>query len=262
MTGPALELRDVQWICRGRVLLADINLTLEAGTSCAILGPNGAGKSALLALISGYLWPTRGRVTLQGESLGAVPVGQVRRGLGLVEPSRCPAFPARLNTREVVATGIFGTLMLPLGTPVSRTQWQTVEQELERFGISALARRRFTTLSSGEKMKALLARALVGEATILLLDEPTVGLDMGMRARCVALLDRLMERPDPPTLVVVSHHLDELPTRLDHLILLKGGRIVQQGPPEAVLTGEHLSRLFDCTVSVARRHGRYLASLR
>lgn len=259
MTANALELANIRWVCQGKVLLDDIHLQVPTGTSCAILGPNGAGKSALIAILSGYLWPTRGQVRIHGASLGRTPVGEVRRGLGLVEPSRSPEFPKRMSTWEVVATGLFGTIVLPLGHPVTDAQETEVEQALEHFGIHTLGRRIFVSLSSGEKMKALLARALVGPTRILLLDEPTVGLDMGMRAASVATLDRLMERPDPPTLVVVSHHLDELPTRLDHLVLIKDGRIQKQGPPGDVLTDRNLSDLFDCTVSVSRQNGRYVA---
>jgi len=255
-----IELCHVRWVCQGKALLDDIHLQIPAGTSCAILGPNGAGKSALIALLSGYIWPTRGQVRIHGQCLGRTPVGDVRRDLGLVEPSRCPAFPQHMIVRDVVASGLFGTIVLPLDRSVTDAQWIQVEQELERFGIHALAKRRFTSLSSGEKMKTLLARALVGQVRTLLLDEPTVGLDMGMRAACVATLDRLMARPDPPTLVVVSHHLDELPTHLDHLVLLKAGRIYQQGAPGEVLTDDNLSRLFDCTVSVSRQNGRFVAS--
>jgi iron complex transport system ATP-binding protein len=256
-----IELCQVRWICQGKVLLDDINLQIPAGTSCAILGPNGAGKSALMALLGGYLWPTRGQVRIHGMSLGRAPVGDVRRELGLVEPSRCPAFPHHMIVREVVATGLFGTIVLPPDRSVTDAQWILVERELDRFGIQGLAERRFASLSSGEKMKTLLARALIGRVRTLLLDEPTVGLDMGMRAACVATLDRLMARPDPPTLVVVSHHLDELPTHLDHLVLLKAGRIYRQGTPGEVLTDGNLSHLFDCTVSVSRQNGRFVASV-
>ena len=105
-------------------------------------------------------------------------------------------------------------------------------------------------------------RAMVADARLLLLDEPTVGLDIGSRAACVAVLDRLLERPDSPTVVIVSHHLDELPRAVSRVVLMKAGRIVGQGPPEALLTSAHLSALFDCRVDVLRNDGRYVASCR
>lgn len=110
-------------------------------------------------------------------------------------------------------------------------------------------------------MKVLLARARVGDARVLLLDEPTVGLDMGSRAACVRAMDRLMQRTDPPTLVVVSHHLDELPCAVDQVVLMKAGRAVDQGTSHELLTSTRLSDLFDCDIKVFRDNGRFVASI-
>jgi iron complex transport system ATP-binding protein len=236
-------------------------MTVEAGRCCAILGPNGSGKSALLAVLSGYLWPTLGTVCVDGQVYGHVPLGEVRRKIGLIEPSRSPRFDDRMRVRDVVATGLFGTVVLPMYEEIAGSRRRRVDDELHAIGMLPMAERAYGDLSSGEQMKTLLARAMVADASILLLDEPTVGLDIGSRAACVAVLDRLLERPDSPTVVIVSHHLDELPRAVSRVVLLKAGRIVGQGSPEEFLTSAHLSALFDCRVDVLRNDGRYVAGI-
>lgn len=169
-------------------------------------------------------------------------------------------FDERMSVREVVATGLFGTIRLPLHEEVSSAAWKRVETEIRSFGLGGLANHAFSQLSTGEQMKALLARAMIGRPQLLLLDEPTAGLDMGARAVCIGALDRLLSRAHHPTVVMISHHLDELPRTVDQVVLLKQGRVFGDGSPAAVLTSENLTRLLDCRVEVFRRHGRYVAS--
>ncbi len=258
----AIELKNVGVARRGHAILNDVSLTVDAGTCCAILGPNGSGKSALMAILAGYLWPSTGTVRVGGRTYGRVSLADVRREIGLIEPSRAPKFEDRLSVREVIATGLFGTIMLPLHRNPNDDQWKRVDEEMTSVGLGEIAERSYGDLSSGEQMKTLLARAMVSDARILLLDEPTVGLDIGSRAACVAVLDRLLKRRDPPTMVIVSHHLDELPYAVGKIVLMKGGRIVDQGTPEGLLTSAHLTRLFDCQIDVIRSKGRFLADVR
>lgn len=225
------------------------------------MGPNGSGKSTLLAVLSGYMWPTSGVVRIGGQTYGQVELALVRRGIGLIEPSRSPMFDERMSVREVMATGLFGTICLPLHEEVSSEAWDRVENEIRSFGLAGLANDAFSQLSTGEQMKALLARAMIGKPRLLLLDEPTAGLDMGARAACIGALDRLLSRSDRPTVVMISHHLDELPHSLDQVVLLKQGRVFGDGPPAAVLTSEKLSRLLNCRVEVVKSNGRYVASV-
>jgi len=236
-------------------------LRVAPGSCCAILGPNGSGKSTLLAVVSGYLWPTRGTVCIGGQTYGQVELAQVRRGIGLIEPSRSPMFDERMSVREVVATGLFGTIRLPFHEEVPSAAWDRVENEIRSFGLGGLVNEAFSQLSTGEQMKTLLARAMIGKPRLLLLDEPTAGLDMGARAACIGVLDRLLRRTDHPTVVMISHHLDELPSSVDQVVLLKQGSVFGDGPPAAVLTSEKLSRLLDCRVEVFKSNGRYVASV-
>lgn len=257
-----IELKNVSVIRRGNAILVDVSLTVEAGRCCAILGPNGSGKSALMAVLSGYLWPSTGAVCVEGRTYGRVDLGEIRREIGLVEPSRAPKFDDRMSIRDVVATGLFGTIVLPPHREPDESQWRRVDEEVASVGLSAIGERAYGDLSSGEQMKTLLARAMVSDPKILLLDEPTVGLDIGSRAACVAVLDRLLQRDHPPTVVIVSHHLDELPVAVGRIVLMKSGRVVAQGTPGEMLTSAHLTRLFECRIDVIRNDGRFVASVR
>jgi len=262
MNAYAISLQDVSVVRRGCSLLAGVSLQVASAACCAILGPNGSGKSTLVSVLSGYTWPSSGSVSIGGQLFGKVDLARVRRGIGLIEPSRSPAFDEQMRVRDIVATGLFGTIRLPLYRQVEPAQWQRVEAEIDSLGIGAIRDSVFAHLSTGEQMKALLARAMVADAGLLLLDEPTAGLDMGARAACVGALERLLNRPEHPTVVIVSHHLDELPAMVDQVVLLKHGEVFAGGPSEQVLTSDRLSRLFDCRVEVLRSNGRCVASVR
>ena len=158
-------------------------VAVAPGGCCAILGPNGSGKSTLLAVLSGYVWPTSGTVCIGGQRYGQVDLAFVRRTIGLIEPSRSPAFDERMSVRDVVATGLFGTIRLPLHEEISSEAKDRIEAEIGSFGLDGLANDAFSQLSTGEQMKVLLARAMIGQPRLLLLDEPTAGLDMGMPGR-------------------------------------------------------------------------------
>jgi iron complex transport system ATP-binding protein len=258
--GIAIELRHVTVVRGDCTILKDVNLQVQTGSCCAILGPNGAGKSALVAVLAGFMWPTHGKVIVEGQAFGQVDLAEVRKGIGLVEPSRSPRFAEDSPVWEVVATGLFGTFMLPIGEELTSRQMDRIEAEIAATDLTSLRENPFGRLSTGEQMKALLARALVGQARILLLDEPTAGLDMGARAACVGALEQIASRPAPPTVILITHHLDELPRSVDHVILLKGGTVFGSGHPDQVLTSDRLSRLFDCRVTVVRQDGRFVAS--
>ncbi|HON93201.1 MAG TPA: ATP-binding cassette domain-containing protein [Sedimentisphaerales bacterium] len=262
MNAYAVDLCDVSVLRQGRCLLKNVSLQVAPGSCCAILGPNGSGKSTLVSVLSGYTWPSSGSVAVGGQVFGKVELARVRRGIGLIEPSRSPAFEGSMRVRDVVATGLFGTIRLPLHREVEANQWKRVDAEIEQLGLSAMSEGVFSQLSTGEQMKALLARAMVAEAGLLLLDEPTAGLDIGARAVCVGVLERLLNRQNHPTVIIVSHHLDELPRGVAQVVLLKEGSVFTTGPADQALTSERLSGLFDCRVEVIRTNGRYVADVR
>jgi iron complex transport system ATP-binding protein len=257
----AISLENVSVVRRGHPILAGVSLRVVPGACCAVLGPNGSGKSTLLAVLSGYTWPSCGVVRVGAWTYGEVELALVRRAIGVIEPSRSPAFDNRMSVRDVVSTGLFGTIRLPVHEEISCEAQEHLENEIRSFGLGHLKDDAFSQLSTGEQMKTLLARAMIGKPRLLLLDEPTAGLDMGARAVCIGALDRLLNRDDHPTVVMISHHLDELPRSVDQVVLLKRGGVFGDGSPEVMLTSENLSRLLDCRVEVFRNNGRYVASV-
>lgn len=262
MSRKALELTGVGFTRRGADILSGIDLEVTEGQCCAIMGPNGSGKSTLLAVISGYLWATEGQVKVFGREFGKVNLHEIRRYIGLIETSRGPSFPEYLNVRQAVATGLSGLLIPPADEDASERGQQRVTREMKHMGIAEKATASFAELSTGEKMKALLARAMVSSPRMLVLDEPAAGLDMRARAEIVGLLDALRQRKKRPTIILVSHHLDELPRLVDKVVLMKSGMIVVQGRPEKTITSRWLSEVFDCEVHVRRDKGRYVAVVR
>jgi iron complex transport system ATP-binding protein len=261
MNAHTVVLDDVSVVRWGRTILDDISLRVPAGSCCAVLGPNGSGKSTLLSVLSGYMWPSSGAVSIAGQVFGKVDLSQIRSTIGLIEPSRSPAFDPGMCVRDVVATGLYGTVRLPIRRGRSPQRGRSVDAEIEKLGLGGLEGSAFAQLSTGEQMKVLLARAMVAKAGLLLLDEPTAGLDMGARAACIGVLERLLNRRSRPTVVIVTHHLDELPRWVDQVVLLKGGRVFGRGTAEQMLTSQKLSRLFDCRVEVLRSNGRYVAGI-
>lgn len=255
----ALALDHVS-VTRGGVdLLSDINLRLPRGQCHAVLGPNGAGKSVLVSVCAGFTWATSGQVSMNGQVFGETHLSSLRRTVGLIEPSRCPEFPHWMTAFDVITSGIFGSIMPPLGQELTIQQQDLVAGEIETLHLERVCQARFANLSSGEQMKVLLGRALVGQPSLLLLDEPTTGLDIGARAACVAAVEALLQRPHAPAVLMVTHHVDELPAKVDQVMLLKQGRVLQQGEMKDMLTAPWLSQLFDCEVRVRQQQGRYTA---
>jgi iron complex transport system ATP-binding protein len=257
---PIISLKNVTVIRDNIKILSDINLQVMQGQCCVVIGPNGAGKSALAAVLSGYLWPQSGSVSILGQIYGQVDVQNVRRKIGLIEPSRIPQFDETMSVREVVATGLFGTIVLPPDKKITKHQWKRVDSQISFFRLKKQKSTEIGILSTGEQSKVLIARAMISQPKMLILDEPTRGLDMGNRAIVVKVLNKLHKQKNPPTMIIISHHLDELPKSPEQVVLLKKGKILQQGKPQQVLTSANLSKTFGCIVKVIKHKGSYLAS--
>ncbi len=260
--GKAVSILNADYLCRGKRILSSINWEVKRGSCNALLGANGAGKSTIISIVCGYTWPSEGSVEVLGERLGKTDISKIREKIGLVETSRVPEFSGRILLNELVGTGFFGTLILPWYKDMTEKMWEKVHEELGHFGLYDLRDQFFGELSTGEKAKALIARAMVSEPELLVLDEPTAGLDIKGRAEVVDILERIKERDDNPTLIVVSHHLDELPVNIDKVTLLKEGRILKDGKPAEVITSKNLSEAFGCNISVVKNDGRFTAAAR
>jgi len=239
----------------GRLLLDQVTFTVRSGEHWALLGPNGAGKSTLLRILSTYAHPTRGQVDILGYRLGRVNVFTLRPWIGFVTPQH----PLRtaLTVREVVLTGATGTIELPPRRVPTGSELRRAGVLIDLLGLAPLAEARWPLLSHGERSRTLIARALMPEPRLLLLDEPAAGLDVAGREQLLASLDDLRGRlPDLAT-VLVTHHLEELPSSTSHALLLREGRVVAAGPAADVLTTEQVSTCFDYPIAIARHAGRW-----
>ena len=250
----------------GSVLLDDIDLEVQRGRHLAILGPNGAGKTTLLRVLSTYRFPSRGSVEVLGATFGKVDLRTLRSRIGFVSVGLDPLLAGSARVAELVEASRQGALR-PLrrapagdgGASVDDAATEAVERALERMGVAHLGDRRLHTLSQGERQRVRIARALAVDPELLLLDEPFAGLDLGGRESLLADLDRLLAEPDGPTVLLVTHHLEELPTGLARVALLRAGRLVAEGTPDEVLTDGALSTTFGLRVEVTHHAGRWAA---
>ncbi|WP_244178922.1 ABC transporter ATP-binding protein [Streptomyces rubellomurinus] len=254
---PLLRTRGVDVVRDGRYLLRGIDLTIRPGEHWALLGPNGAGKSTLLALLGAVSHPTRGEVDVLGRRLGRVDVRELRAHLGHVDPRHPLRSP--LSVREVVLTGHAGTIEPDLYRKPAPETVDRAELLIATLGMTALADAPWTTLSQGERGRALIARALMPSPRLLLLDEPATGLDLTARELLLDSLDLLRHQHPELASVLVTHHLEELPESTTHALLLRGGERVAAGPVERVMTTELISETFGHPIRITRHEGRWTA---
>lgn len=258
---PAIQLRRVGLRRSSRWILKDLDWTVPAGTCAAILGPNGSGKTTLTRILAGHLWPTVGDVRVLGEHFGEVDLHALRRGLRLVSSTSPVEMDPDLTAHQVALTGFFGTL--GLYDPIDDAQRTEAAEMLDRVGLHAVADHRYTTLSNGERMRSLIARALVVRPRLLMLDEPTAGLDLLAREQVLAAVQGLSDatEADRPTVLMITHHLEELPPATSQVLLLDDGKAAAIGPPEEVLKAEVLSPVYRCPMEVTRLAGRFYAQV-
>ena len=260
---PAVEMAGVGvWRAgtgNGRVrILRGIDWRVAAGERWALIGPNGAGKTTLMGVAGAEMHPSEGVAGVLGHRLGTTDLRELRARIGHVDATMAARFRPRATATDVVLSGVTGTILV-------RPERVTADDRaraaglLEDLGCGRLAHRPFATFSRGEQQRVLLARALVARPDLLLLDEPTAGLDLPGREAFLAGLDDLARaRPDLTT-VHVSHHVEELPASLTHALLLRDGAVVASGPAEEVLTSEALSACFAARVRVVAAGRRRLA---
>jgi len=247
---------------RGDTTLLDaVDWTVELDERWVVLGPNGAGKTTLLRLAAADLHPSRGVVEILGERLGRVDVFELRTRIGLSSAALGLRVPAEEVVRDVVISAGYAVV----GRWRERydpADTDRADDLLGALGLKALAERRYGTLSEGERKRALIARALMTDPELLLLDEPAAGLDLGGREDLVARLSTLANDADAPASVLVTHHVEEIPPGYSHGLLLRGGQVVAAGLLDDVLTDENLSTTFGLPLAVQKRRGRYTAWLR
>lgn len=245
-------------------ILRELNLRLPQGQCSVLLGPNGSGKSTLTRCLTGQALFASGQIQVLGQTIGQCDIRLLRRRIGLVNPCTDQGaanhqsgsiVDGELSALQAVATGFFATVGL-YDVP-SDAQWRRAESLLNQVGLSHRLNVPLASLSSGEQRRAIIARALANDPRLLILDEPTAGLDIAGREQVLATVDHILGRSDPPTLLMITHHVEEIPRACVQVMLMKEGRITHQGQPGQIITPELLTQTFGCRVFVRKVHGRW-----
>lgn len=256
-----IELAGVT-VRRGQsLLLDDVDWLVEDDERWVVLGPNGAGKTTLLQVAAAQLHPTSGVAGILDEVLGTTDVFELRPRIGLTSAALADRIPRSELVKDVVVSASYGVLGR------WREEYAALDHDraaslLAEVGADHLAERTFGTLSEGERKRVQVARALMTDPELLLLDEPAAGLDLGGREDLVATLSQVALDPDSPATVLVSHHVEEIPPGFTHALLLREGRVVDSGPVEDVVTAESLSETFGMPLVLTHADDRYAARRR
>jgi iron complex transport system ATP-binding protein len=255
-----LALTDVCVVREGNLLLDNVTWTVREGERWVVLGPNGAGKTTLLQVVSAHVHPSSGAATLLGEQMGRTDVFDLRPRIGLASAALADKLPAQEKVRDVVVTAAYAVVGR------WREHYEGMDESralslLDALGVAHLLDRRFGTLSEGERKRVQIARAMMTDPELLLLDEPAAGLDLGGREDLVGRLGAIASDPLSPVTVLVTHHLEEIPAGFTHALLIANGRVVAAGPLGEVLLPGTLSDVFGIPLVVQRYGQRWAARL-
>lgn len=247
-----LALRSVTFVRDQRAILDDVDWTVTRGQHWLVLGANGSGKTTVLRIAALYEHPTSGAVEVLGETLGRTDVRVLRRRVGYASAALAAQLRPELRATDIVMTARNAALEPWWHTYTDDDRARAVEC-LERMGVGRFADRSLGTLSSGEQQRVMLARTLMNDPGVILLDEPSARLDLGGREQLVGALAELVADPASPPVVLVTHHVDEVPVGVTHTMLLRDGRVLAQGPIDDVLTADALSDCFSMPLRLERR---------
>lgn len=274
-----LRLEDVEFRRNRRVIITDVNLTIRAGERWVLFGPNGIGKSTAVGMLATRTFPSEGRVFILGHQLGKYDVFKLRTRIGLASADLGRQFPEFEDPLDAVVTGLSAVTGHWRDT-YTQTEYERARGLLRDFRVSYLEGKEMWRLSEGERTRVLIARALMGDPELLIMDEPTTGLDLGGREQVMRTLSRIGEENSNRAVVLVTHRLEEIPAGFDHIAIMGrkpisaedatedgvdsmdnpgAGTIVYTGPLEQGLTDERLSDLFGMPIEVEHSHGRWAA---
>lgn len=249
-----LSLEGVSYRRSGSAILAGIDWSIQPQEHWALLGANGSGKTTLLKLITGYEWATQGSVTVLGRRFGACNIPELRKTIGWVSSALQQRLPGSDPAVKIVTSGFEASL--GVYRRITSNEMRRAVETLTLLGAQSLADRPYGILSQGEQQRVLIARALVNRPQLLILDEPCAGLDPAASRRFLADVAALIETPDAPSIILVTHHVEEIGTWINRVLILKNGRILAKGPKETILTSRVMSEALDarCRVEIEEDH--------
>lgn len=254
-----IDVKSVTWQRDETTILRDINWQVRESEHWCIVGLNGSGKTSLLQILCGYTWPTRGEVSVLGHRYGEVDLRELRKSIGWVSTALMAQMHDHETAFRLVLSGREATIGL-YSTPTAEDLDKAAEL-LHTFGCDALRDRPFRALSQGERQKVLIARALMASPRLLILDEPCTGLDLLAREQLLAMIEKIAAQPGGPTLLYVTHHIEEILPCFTHTLLLKEGAVVAAGENQAILTPEQLTSFFGVPIDIRRSQGRFWVSI-
>lgn len=253
-----IEFEDVIVRRGGNVLVGPVTWKVELDERWVVLGPNGAGKTTLLRIAAAELFPTAGTAHVLSETFGRTDLSELRPRIGMSSSALANRVPADEKVTDLVLSAGYGVLGR-WREAYDRIDTDRAVEMLESLGAEHLAHRAYGTLSEGERKRVLIARALMTDPELLLLDEPAAGLDLGGREELVARLGELAADPDAPAMVLITHHVEEIPPGFTHALLLKEGGVVAQGLLDDVITAENLSKAFSQSITLDKVDDRFFA---
>lgn len=253
-----LSFTDVSYVRNTRRILDSVTWRVNSDERWVILGPNGAGKTTLMKLATGHDYPSSGTVEILDAVLGKVDVFELRNRIGFASSAQARRIPASETVRDVVLTAAY-SVEGRWNERYDDIDLRQADRILAEWELTELADHRFGTLSDGERKRALIARAVMTDPELLLLDEPSASLDLGARERLLRMLSGFASSPYSPAMVMVTHHVEEIPPGFTHVLLLADGKVTAAGPLEETLTAAHLSETFGMPFELSNHHGRYAA---
>ncbi len=255
-----LSFADVSFVRDGRAILNHLDWQVDSAQRWVILGPNGAGKTSLLRIAAAQLHPSRGSASILDKRLGKSELSEIRNRIGFASSAQSKRIPGNESVLDAVLTAAHG-VEGRWNEAYESIDIRRAERVLAEWNLLAFRDHSFGTLSDGERKRVLIARAVMTDPEILLLDEPAASLDVGAREQLLQLLEGFARSPYSPAMIMVTHHVEEIPEGFTHVMLLKEGRVTAAGEIADILTSENLTSTFDVPLLVSREGGRYWARM-
>ena len=255
MENPWISIKDVRFVRSRRLILDDISWEIRPGENWVVLGSNGSGKTTLLQILAGYLWPTSGEVTVLGERFGEVDLRALRRKIGWVGSFLQAQVPPSQKPLEFIVSGKYASL--GIFEKPAPSDFEEAERLAARLHCEKILDLPYAVLSQGEKQRLLIARALIHKPGLLILDEPCGGLDLASREQLLSTLETLGREKGGPSMILVTHYLEEIMPAFGHVFLLKSGRCTAKGEKKAILRADLLTDVFGIAMEAGAENGRF-----